>query len=268
MMKTAVVTGAGRGIGRLIAQGLSAKGFAVLATDVNAESASETAAEIGGDAWSLAHDVRDPDAHREVARAACERGSLEVWVNNAGVLQTGALWALDDDDVRRHVEVNVLGVMWGSRAAVDAMRVSGGHIINIGSISALTPSPGLAVYGATKQAVLGFSASLQGDLQREQIPVKVSTMCPDAIDTDMVRENADVEEASLLFAAKNLLAPQAVADAVVGLVDRPRVQTVLPLRNALLAHVFRPFPGLSLQVLRGFTWVGARNQRKRRGSVG
>jgi len=267
-MKTAVVTGAGRGIGRLIAHGLAGKGLAVLVTDINADWARDTADEIGSMAWSVRQDVRDPASHREVARRASERGTLEVWVNNAGVLRTGPAWALDDEEVRRHVEVNLLGVIWGSRAAVEAMRPSGGHVINLGSISALTPAPGLAVYGATKQAVLGFSASLHGDLQREGTPIKVSTMCPDAIDTDMIGENADVEEASLLFTARKLLAPQDVADAVVALVDRPRLQTVLPLRNALLAHVFRPFPALSLQVLRGFSWLGERNRRKRSESGG
>jgi len=263
MTKTAVVTGAGRGVGHLIARGFARKGFAVLATDVNAEWARATAETIGGEAWSMAQDVRNPESHREVARAAAERGALEVWVNNAGVMKAGTLWELDDDEVRRQVDVNLMGVIWGSRAAVDVMRVGGGHLINLASLSALVPAPGLAVYAATKQAVLGFSTSLQGDLQRDGLPVKVSAVCPDAIDTEMVDENAGSDSAALLFTAKKLLTPQEVADRVVGLVDRPRLQTVLPTRNALLAHVFRPFPAFSLQVLRGFAWVGERNRKKR-----
>ncbi len=262
-MKTAVVTGAGRGLGRLIARGLAHKGYAVLATDIEAEWARNTAGEIGGSAWSMRQDVRDPESHREVARAAAARGALEVWVNNAGVLQTGALWGLDDDEVRRHVEVNLFGVIWGSRAAVDAMRAGGGHIINLGSMSALVPIPGLAVYGATKHAVLGLSLALQGDLERAGVPISVSTICPDVVDTEMVSENADVAEASLLFMSKKPLAPQDVADAVTRLVDRPRLQTVMPAYEGLLAHVFRPFPGLSLRAIRALSWLGDRNRQKR-----
>ena len=71
-MKVAVVTGAGKGLGREIAKGLSSKRFAVLATDIEAEAAGATAEAIGGGAWSMHQDVRDPSSHHEVARAATE----------------------------------------------------------------------------------------------------------------------------------------------------------------------------------------------------
>jgi len=92
-----------------------------------------------------------------------------------------------DDLVRQMAEVNLLGMIWGARAAIGAMRDNGGHLINIASLSSITPVPGLAIYGATKQAVLGFSISLAGDLEHAAIPVKVSAVGPDGIDTDVVR---------------------------------------------------------------------------------
>ena len=110
-----------------------------------------------------------------------------LWVNNAGVLYTGDVWEHEDEVIRQMTDVNVLGMFWGARAAVDAMRAEGGHLINIASLSAVTPVPGLAVYGATKQAVLGFSISLAGDLDRAGVPIHVSAVCPHAINTDMVK---------------------------------------------------------------------------------
>ena len=166
-MDVAVVTGAGRGMGREIARLLAARGHGVVATDVNPEGAAETAELLGDQVWPLAVDVRDPEAHRAAAVAAGERGTLKAWFNNAGILRTDKAWAHSDDEVRAVVEANLLGVIWGSRTAVEAMRSTGGHIVNMASMSSFGPVPGLAVYGATKHAVLGFSGSLQGDLQQE-----------------------------------------------------------------------------------------------------
>ncbi|MBT8470393.1 MAG: SDR family oxidoreductase, partial [Deltaproteobacteria bacterium] len=185
-MKIAVVTGAGKGLGREIAKGLSARGFAVLATDIDGEAALATSEIIGGGAWSMHQDVRDPASHHAVARAAADRGALALWVNNAGVLHTGHAWEHGDELVREMTEVNVLGMIWGARAAIAAMRDDGGHLINIASLTSITPVPGLAIYGATKQAVLGFTISLAGDIERAKLPIVVSAVCPDGIDTDMV----------------------------------------------------------------------------------
>lgn len=261
-MKVAVVTGAGKGLGQEIAKGLARKGFAVLATDIDAESAAATARDLSGGAWSMEQDVRDPESHRAVARAANERGSLALWVNNAGVLFTGHAWDHPDDVIRQMVEVNILGMTWGARAAVEAMRAKGGHIVNIASMSALTPVPGLAFYGATKQAVLGFSISLAGDLDRASIPIAVSAVCPDAIDTDMVRNIRGAEEAGLAFASPKLLTAPEVAAVVLEMVDDPQLAVSVPRSRAALAHALRPFPAFGLKALKPFFWFGDRQRRK------
>jgi NAD(P)-dependent dehydrogenase (short-subunit alcohol dehydrogenase family) len=235
----------------------------VLVTDIDGDSARQTAESIGESAWSMVQDVRDPDSHRAVATAAAERGRLALWVNNAGVLKTGVAWDIDDDTVRRHVEVNFLGVVWGSRAAVDAMRDGGGHIINIGSMSSIVPAPGLAVYGATKHAVLGFSSSLAGDLAHAGLPIELSVVCPDAIETDMVRDNAHDDAAGLLFSSGRLLSPEKVSDLVVDLIDKPRLVVTYPPSRAALAHALRPFPAFGLRLLEGFRKLGERNRRRR-----
>jgi NAD(P)-dependent dehydrogenase (short-subunit alcohol dehydrogenase family) len=225
----AVVTGAGRGFGRAIAQRLADRGYIVLATDIDAEAAAATAQAIGG--FSMQVDVRDPEAHRAAARAAAEHGPVEVWVNNAGVMRTVKCWEQPDDEVRLECEVNMLGVIWGSRAAVDAMRAAGSrnaHIINLASLSALQPVPGLAVYAATKHAVLGFSGSLQGDLYDASIPITVHAVCPDGADTQLVREHDDEPEAAIIWSGPRLLSADEVGRHVVALLDSKKLVHVIP----------------------------------------
>lgn len=263
-MKTAVVTGAGRGLGKKIAERLAGRGLHVFVTDLDADAARRTAAELGeARATAMAQDVRDADGHRAVARAATARGPLAVWVNNAGVLRTAKAWEHTDDEVRLQHDVNLTGMVWGARAAIDAMGLAGpGHIINIASLSSLVPAPGLAVYAGTKHAILGFTLSLAGDLRAAGSAIAVSAVCPAPIDTDLVRDVSHHDDSAILFSS-GLLTADGVADATVALLDRPRLVVTLPASKGALAHVFRPFPDLGLRVLDGFRWLGARNRARR-----
>lgn len=254
---TAVVTGAGRGLGRAIAVRLARRGHHVLATDVDGAAAAATAELVAGTAVAL--DVRDPDAHREVARAASSRGRLAVWVNNAGVLAVGDTWRLADTEARRLVEINLLGTIWGCHAAVPAM-VGDGHIINIASMSALVPTPGLAIYGATKWGVAGFSMSLAGELRAAGSPIRVSSLNPGAIAGDMTSAVAHDRASGILFGSK-LLAIDAVADAADALLDTPALERTIPAATGAVMHALRPFPELGLRLLSTVAKLG----RRRRG---
>lgn len=264
MSKVAVVTGAGRGLGKEIAVRLAERGLMVLATDVVEEAAAETARACGAGAWSMAQDVRDFEAHRRVASAAVERGDLVCWVNNAGILHTGTDWDMAASSVVAQTEINFHGVVFGCRAAIEQMRqTGGGDIINIASISSVIPAPGVAVYGATKHAVLGYSLSLSGELAAAELPIRISTLCPDAIDTAMTRDVSDREEADLLFSASKMLKPEAVAAEAVKLLDDPQLVHIVPPGRGFLAQLVRPFPRLNLRILRQFKKLGSRHRRKR-----
>jgi NAD(P)-dependent dehydrogenase (short-subunit alcohol dehydrogenase family) len=228
MRGVAVVTGAGRGFGRAIARRLAGRGYAVLATDIDAAAAAESAEEIGG--FSMKLDVRDPDAHRAAARAAAERGPLEVWVNNAGVMRAGYAWDHADEDVRLTCDVDLMGVIWGSLAAVEAMRGGSGdrHIINIASLAALGPVPGLAMYAAAKHGVIGFTGSLQGDLLDAGIPITVHAICPDAADTLLLREHDHEPAAAINWSGPRLLSADEVARHTVALLDSKTLVRVVP----------------------------------------
>ena len=259
-MDTAVVTGAGRGIGREIARRLAARGHHVLVTDVDLAAAEETAELLGERTTPMALDARDPEAHRAAAAAAGERGPLAVWVNNAGILRTLKTWEHTDDEVRLMVEANLLGVVYGSRAAVEAMRSHGGHIINMASMSSFGPVPGLAVYGATKHAVLGFTGSLQGDLEHAGIPIRVHAVCPDGVDTGMVRERQKDPDAAIIFSAPKLLEPADVAEKAVALLDSTKIVLPIPASRAWLTRTMAAFPRADLRMLELFRKAGERKR--------
>ena len=262
-MATAVVTGGGRGIGREVAIRLAQRGYDVLVTDVDEAGARATAEAIGERAWAMPQDVRDPDSHRAAAVEAATRGPVEVWVNCAGVLRTEKAWEHSDDDVRLMTEANLLGVIWGSRVAVEAMRSGGGHIINLASMSAFGPVPGLAVYGATKHGVLGLTASLQGDLDDAGIPIRVHAVCPDAVETRMVFERMHQPDSAIIFSGgKKMLDPGDVADEIVGLLDSNAVILTIPRSRAALARFSGRYPRFGLKTLALFKKIGDRNRKK------
>ena len=263
--RSAVVTGAGRGIGRAIAAELVSRGYEVVVTDLDAAAASATAGEIGA-AVGLGLDVTDPEANRAVAARAREIAPLGAWVCNAGVLFEGPTTALTIGQVRATVEVNVLGVIWGVREAADAFRdqagsgVRGGDIGILASLSAHAPVPGLSVYAATKAAVLSLATSLPSELKNDK--VRVHAVCPDGVDTPMVG-GMDVDgDVRAALAAGVMLTPEQVAKTLVDMFGTRRVYKTLPVWRGVLARAGSLAPGVFMKVDPVMRKVGARRLRK------
>jgi NAD(P)-dependent dehydrogenase (short-subunit alcohol dehydrogenase family) len=263
-MPAAVVTGAGRGLGLEIARGLAARGLTVGVTDLDAGAAEAAAAEIGGDSFALALDVRDPEACAEVARAAAERsGTLEVWVNNAGVLVTGRVWEHEPETRRLLFEVNALGTINGTNAALELMRPAGrGHVINIVSLAGLGAPPGEALYASSKHAALGYSLGTLYDLRRDGLRgIHVSAVCPDGILTPMISDKLDDPDAAPSFSGQ-LLRAEDVAPKVVALLDRPRAVLAIPRWRGLFVRLFAAFPNAAQRAIPAFM-ADARRRQKR-----
>jgi NAD(P)-dependent dehydrogenase (short-subunit alcohol dehydrogenase family) len=260
----AVVTGAGRGLGREIARALHERRLTVHATDLDAEAASETARLLGPPASSLALDVRDLDACRAAAAAAAGRaGSLAVWVNNAGVLVTGPAWEQDETARRLMLEVNALGTINGTLAALERMRpADAGHVVNVISLAGLVAPPGETVDAASKHAALAFSLGTLSDLRRAGIRgVHISSVCPDGVWTPMLHDKLDDPEAALSFSGQMLM-PERVAAEVAKLLDRPRPVTTIPRWRGGMARGFDLFPRLAVRSAGLVVRVGRLKQRR------
>lgn len=263
-MRTAVVTGAGGGLGRAIAIELSRRGYAVWATDVDAEAAARTASELGGGASSQALDVRDGAASRALASAVVAAGgSLDLWVNNAGVLATGLAWEQEEATRAAMLAINATGTMNGTVAALERMVPTGrGQVINVISLAGIVAAPGEVAYAASKHAAIAFTLGTLFDLRRAgHRGIDLCAVCPDGIWTPMIEDKLEDPDAAGSFSGQ-LLTPTEVAAAVGKLTDRPRPLLVLPRWRGPLLRLFDLFPRLAIRLLPAVMWDARRRQRR------
>lgn len=250
-----VVTGAARGIGRGIAELMVARGHRVVVTDVDGAGARRTAEEIGA-AAGVEQDVRDPASHTAVAEEAKRHGELVAWFSNAGVGDDGALAELTEEQVRRLVEVNLLGAVWSTRAAMAAFGPRGGDLVLTASLSGLGPVPGLSLYAATKAAVVSLASSVSMEAPRG---VRVHALCPDGVDTALVAEmRPDGTAKRLVTSGGRMLTVEETAQAAVDLLGTRRVIRTMPGWRGAAMRVGQLAPSLSRPALAAFAWQGKR----------
>ena len=247
-----VVTGAARGIGRAIAEQMVARGHRVLVTDLDGEGAVRTAAEIGA-AGGLEQDVSEVGSHARVAEAAAEHGDLVAWFNNAGVGYDGRLVDLTEGEVQALVGVNLLGAIWGTRAALDAFGDRGGDVVITASLSGLGPVPGLSVYAATKAAVVSLAMSVNLETPPN---VRVHAICPDGVKTDMLAHTG--LGAQLVHSGGRLLTPEEIAREAVALVGSRRVVRTVPAWRAAVVRSSSLFPSQAAAGVALMAWHGKR----------
>lgn len=266
--RSAVVTGAARGIGEAIATELVGRGYRVLVTDLDAAAAQATADRIGA-ADGCAYDVTDPAAAHEVTTRARELAPLGAWVSNAGVGFDGAVTELSEAHARALVEVNTMGPIWGARAAVAAFReqaaagtARGGEIGVTVSLSALGPVPGLSVYAASKAGALSMVSGLASEVRAEGI--RVHAVCPDGVNTDLLRSMKPGGQAQALVRSGTLVTSEQVARGLVGMFGTARVYRTLPGWRGVMMRLTALAPGPMLRLEPAMRAVGARKARSLR----
>jgi NADP-dependent 3-hydroxy acid dehydrogenase YdfG len=208
--ETVAITGAARGIGRATAAALMRQGMKVAIGDVDYEAARQTASELGAAATALPLDVTDRDSFTAFLDGAeAQLGPLDVLINNAGIMQVGRFIDEDDLTAQRMVDINLHGVILGTKLALARMIPRDrGHIVNIASQAGKFGAPGGATYSATKHAVVGLTEAVRGEMRLMGAHVDLSYVMPAVVNTELGSGLGDVRGVSNLE-------PTDVADAIV-----------------------------------------------------
>jgi NADP-dependent 3-hydroxy acid dehydrogenase YdfG len=237
--ETAAITGGARGIGRATAEAFLRQGMKVAIGDVDLDAARQTASELGASTIALPLDVTDRASFSAFLDGAEEQlGPLYVLVNNAGIMQVGRFIDEDDLTATRMVDINIHGVILGTKLALARMIPRDrGHIVNISSQAGKFGAPGGATYSATKHAVVGLTEAVRGELRLMGAHVDVSYVMPSVVKTEL---------GSGLGAVRGIpdLEPREVAEAIVEALQLGAVDVWVPKRgkrtNMLVSLLPRP----------------------------
>ncbi len=236
--RKALVTGGARGLGGGAAQALAAAGAAVVIGDIREDLGQATADAIkksGADAAFLPLDVTDDTSWgRAIEGTIAELGGLDIVVNNAGIEITQLVVDFDPDDIRKMLEVNVLGTALGVKHAFRAMRPGGpagqgGAVVNIASVAATIAFPGISIYSATKSGIDRLTRVAAMESGKLGYGVRVNCIYPGLCPTEMGNQLAQDVVTLGLFPS----VPEAVG-AVIGLTPQGRLAEVEDIADAVV----------------------------------
>jgi len=233
--KVVAITGGARGIGKATAQALVRKGATVAIGDLDRELAEQTASELGGGTLALELDVTRRDSFEGFLDQVEERlGSLDVLVNNAGIMPLSRFVEEDDRTAERMIDINVHGVLFGMKLALPRMqRRNSGHLVNIASQAGKAGFPGGATYCGTKHFVVGVSEAVRAELRGTNI--EVSCVMPAVVKTEL---GSGLPETRAI----KPIEPEDVADAIVAALERPKFDVWVPRESAAISKVMNLLP--------------------------
>jgi NAD(P)-dependent dehydrogenase (short-subunit alcohol dehydrogenase family) len=233
--RVVLITGGARGIGLATAGACAAAGMKVAIADLDPALTSAAAEALGCGVIGVGVDVRDPASFAvAMAEVEAELGPLDVLINNAGVFAGGVFAEQDRSAIDRLLQVNIDGVLNGTRLALDRFLPRGeGHVVNLASSAGLVSIPGAAVYSASKHAVIGFTRGLRGELH--ETGVRTTVVCPGHINTQMASGFARLP-------GIRLLEPAQVANAIVAALRSGRAEVIVPAELAILTRVLGLMP--------------------------
>ncbi|MFL5419912.1 MAG: SDR family NAD(P)-dependent oxidoreductase [Myxococcales bacterium] len=238
-----VVTGASSGIGRETALALAGKGARLVLAARRAAELEETANDCrkrGGDCRAFDCDVAEEKRVEALARFAVETyGRIDAWVNNAGIYAMGTVQETPEKAFRRVINVNLFGVVHGTRAALPHLARSKGVLVNISSALGRVSGPYVSAYAASKHAVRAFTESVRDETRHQGI--SVTTVYPPAIDTPLFQHSANYT-GRRIKPANPIFPPDRVAKAIVSAIERPK-REILVAATKLMSAFHTLLPG-------------------------
>lgn len=223
--KVALVSGAGRGIGRAIALKLADAGCSVICVSKNISSCSKVAEEIlakGGKAEAIAVDVAVPQEVKDLCANVLKKyDSVDILVNNAGITRDNLFMRMSDEEWESVISTNLSSCFYLTRGLIRAMMSSRwGRIVNISSISGQMGNAGQANYSAAKAGLIGLTKSIAREVAVRNITV--NAVAPGFVETDMTANlpSAVLESVSKLVPAKRMATPDEIADTVLFLASK------------------------------------------------
>ncbi len=236
------ITGAARGIGLATVKALLAKGAKVGMSDIDEVLLKEVGDDLGPNVFFAAADVTDPESLRSfIDQVEAELGPIDVMINNAGIMPTGPLLEESEKIARATMEINVSGVITGTKRALESMVPRGrGTIINIASMAGEMSVPGLATYNASKWAALGFTLAVRAEFKPQGIDVVA--VCPAFVNTELTQGLGGIK-------GFDNVEPEDVANAVVEAIGKPKARVYVPPAAARMMHATNLLPEPVTEVL-------------------
>jgi len=233
--QVAVITGGARGIGAATARALVREGMKVAIGDLDPALVAQTAAEIGAGTIGLPLDVTDRASFEAfVTEAEAQLGPVDVLINNAGIMPLGPLVEESDDTTLRQVAVNIMGVEYGTKIALQRfLGRNSGHIVNVASTAGKGGFPGGATYCGTKHFVVGMSEAVRAELRGTN--VEIACVMPVLVQTEL---------ASGLPSARGVknVQPEDVAAEIVSALKEPRFDVFVPRSVGAINKVMSVLP--------------------------
>jgi NAD(P)-dependent dehydrogenase (short-subunit alcohol dehydrogenase family) len=231
--RVVAVTGAARGIGLAIAREVAKRFGSVAMGDLRADDAQVAAHSIGANAVGYELDVTDPDSfERFLDRVEGHFGSLDVLVNNAGIMTVGALQQTKPAAASKIIDVNVKGVLYGMKLALPRLG-RGGHVVNVVSSSAWIAPPYLATYSASKHAARALTDAVRDEARAAGI--NVTGVYPGFVQTDLAVGTKPAR-------GQKMLQPSDVAVAVVDALEKPRSEVFVPRSLGATLRLWQALP--------------------------
>lgn len=253
-----VITGASSGIGRASALAFGARGASVVLAARNREALEHVAAEIeasGGKAHVVVTDVSVWAQVERLAEEAVERfGRIDTWLNNAAVNEHASVVDMTIEELDRIIQVNLMGQIYGVKAALEPMRRQrSGTIINMGSAASNRAVPLHSAYVASKHGIAGFTDSIRLDLQHEKMPITVTLIQPGFLDTPFFHNARAKLGGHQSRPIPPIYAPEVVAETVLFAATHPRRNLVVGGQAAVAIFLDKLSPGLvdKLMLARG-----------------